>query len=67
MARFSVDCETCSFATEAASVAAALSEERAHRCDRGEDHRVTIERRPRARERASASGGADGRPSSDHP
>jgi hypothetical protein len=67
MARFSVDCETCSFTAEAPSVAAALSEERAHRREQGVDHRVTIERRPRARDRPLASGGADGRPSGDHP
>jgi hypothetical protein len=51
MARFSVDCETCSFTAEASSVTAALSEERAHRREQGVDHRVTIERRPRGRER----------------
>ncbi|QPV64200.1 hypothetical protein I7X12_06135 [Halosimplex litoreum] len=67
MARFSVDCETCSFSAEAPSVAAALSEERAHRREQGVEHRVTIERRSRARARPSASGGVDGRPASDRP
>ncbi|QLH81714.1 hypothetical protein [Halosimplex pelagicum] len=65
MARFSVDCETCSFTAEAPTVAAALSAERAHRREQGVEHRVTIERRPRDRERPLVTGSADGRPPSD--
>ncbi|WP_436930741.1 hypothetical protein [Halosimplex halobium] len=60
MARFSVDCETCSFTAEAPSVAAALSEERAHRREQGVEHRVTIERCSRRRERPDPP--ATGRP-----
>ncbi|WP_436909084.1 hypothetical protein [Halosimplex marinum] len=67
MARFSVDCETCSFTAEAPSVAAALSEERAHRREQGVEHRVTIERRSRRRERTPVSGTTDGRPSNNPP
>ncbi|WP_167837350.1 hypothetical protein [Halosimplex halophilum] len=54
MARFSVDCDTCSFATEAGSVAEALSAERAHKRDQGVEHRVTIERCVDTRERPTA-------------
>jgi|GEM_PF-6848106 len=51
MARFSVDCRTCAFTAEAASVAEALSVERAHKREHSVEHRVTIERCQRARER----------------
>ena len=56
MPRFSVDCDTCSFTAEAGSVAEALSAERAHRREYTVEHRVTIERRPRACERPPMEG-----------
>ncbi|WP_123538477.1 hypothetical protein [Halosimplex salinum] len=45
LARFRLTCETCPYEADAASVADALTKERAHKRQARVEHRVTIERR----------------------
>ncbi|WP_415383393.1 hypothetical protein [Halosimplex sp. TS25] len=44
MARYRITCESCSFGAEAASIAEALTKERAHKSQVSVEHRVAIER-----------------------